>query len=477
MAMANPPPRRMPGDDDSWAETRAAANLATRVMGDEEDYLATTRRAIGRRIDAERHELFVVCDPAEALQLQFEHHAPEFIVLHDLGLDGAARLLQGVAAATQRPVQQLVVRRQGYGSALATLRFVELPAAGAAPPVRIYSSHAETADPAQATALAQTLLGNSRLGVILVGAQAVHDAATRLRPLRDALNEPAWRNRQLLWLPVGAEAAAAAPGSLVGRQSLVHLHTVAAQPDLGHAWPVITGLWDRLRHAPQDPHAADGLGMPPMRAAVPVPGLPSVGAAQAAYAAPQPSSHVASQAVSHAVPHAAPHATSHPAPHRPDFQASTIPADAAPRGAAGSPPPRRRAPSAPPVPAPAPAVDWPAYVRECAALPGMLSCCVFDLASERPLAHAGNRPGPAALAAQGAAMYEALCHAARSLGLAPGQPEMALTLAEHHLILHPLAQHPGLALHAVLDVHLANLTLVRMKLHRLDPGSPFAGSH
>jgi hypothetical protein len=176
--------------------------------------------------------------------------------------------------------------------------------------------------------------------------------------------------------------------------------------------------------------------------------------------------------VTHPVTHPAPA----PAAHRADFQPSTIPADAAPRSAA-SPPPLRSAMTAPPVAPPAPAVDWPAYVRECAALPGMLSCCVFDLASERPLAHAGNRPGPAALAAQGAAMYEALCHSARSLGLAPGQPEMALTLAEHHLILHPLAQHPGLALHAVLDVHLANLTLVRMKLHRLDPGSPFAGPH
>jgi hypothetical protein len=426
--MANQPPRRSPGDDDSWAETRAATSMATRVMGDEEDYLATARRAIGRRIDTERHELFVVCAPAEALQQQFEHHAPEFIVLHDLGLDGSARLLQGVAAATRQPVQQLVVRRQGYGSALATLRFAELPAAGAAPPVRIYSTHVEAADPAQATAVALALLGNSRLGVILVGAQPAHDAAARLRPLADALNEPAWRNRQLLWLPVGAEAAAVAPGALAGRHSLVQLHTMPAQADLGQAWPVITALWDRLRHAPQEAHAADGLAMPPMRAAVPPPPLPAVRPGAAAHSA----------------------------------EAALPPL----RSALG-----HSAPAAPP----APPVDWAGYVRECAALPGMLSCCVFDLATERSLAHAGNRPGPAALAAQGAALYEALCHAARSLGLAPGQPEMALTLAEHHLILHPLAQHPGLALHAVLDVHLANLTLVRMKLHRLDPGSPFAG--
>jgi hypothetical protein len=428
--MANQPPRRSPGDDDSWAETRAATSMATRVMGDEEDYLATARRAIGRRIDSERHELFVVCDPGEALQQQFEHHAPEFIVLHDLGLDASSRLLQGVAAATRQPVQQLVVRRQGYGSALATLRFAELPATGAAPPVRIYSTHVEAADPAQATACSLALLANSRLGVLLVGAQPAREAAARLRPLAEALNEPAWRNRQLLWLPVGgADAAAVAPGALAGRHSLVQLHNVPAQADLGQAWPVITALWDRLRHAAQDPHAADGLAMPPMRAAVPPP-LPPV------------------------------------------RQVAATP------GAEASPPPLRSAlGQSAPVAAPAPVVDWAAYVRECAALPGMLSCCVFDLATERPLAHAGNRPGPAALAAQGAALYEALCHSARSLGLAPGQPEMALTLAEHHLILHSLAQHPGLALHAVLDVHLANLTLVRMKLHRLDPGSPFSGPH
>jgi hypothetical protein len=419
------PTRPTAGDDDSWAATRVVPlpDAATRMMGDEEDYLATTRRAIGRRIDAEQHELFVVCDPAEALQLQFEHHAPEFVVLHDLGLDGSRRLLQAVASAMRRPVQRLLVRRQGFGSALATLRFVELPAPGAAQPVRIYSTEVETADASQAMALAMTLLGNSRLGVILVGRQAVPDTANRLRPMREALSQPAWRNRHLLWLPVGTEAAAATPGSLVGRQSLVQLHTADAQADLGQAWPVITHLWDRLRHAPHDPVAADGLGVPSMRAAIPTP-------AHSTLASP-----------------------------------STPTA----RGAVAEEPAVRAQPAEV-------AEDWSAYVRQCAQLPGMLGCCVFDLLSGRPLAHAGNRPGPAALAAQGAALYEALAQAARGLGLAPGQPEMALTLAEHHLILQPLMQHPGLALHAVLDVHLANLTLVRMKLHRLDPGGPFAAT-
>jgi hypothetical protein len=494
----HPTPRANVGSNDAWAETRAATTLATKVMGDEEDYLATTRRAIGRRIDAERHEMFVVCDPAEALQQQFEHHAPEFIVLHDLGLEGSVRLLQGVAAATQRPMQQLVVRRQGFGSALATLRFVELPGSGASAPVRIYSTRVDAADPAQATALQQTLLGHSRLGVILVGAQAVAEAAIRLRPLRDAMAETAWRNRELLWLPIGADAAAAAPGSLAGRHSPVNLHTAPTQADLGQAWPVISAHWDRLRQAPHDPHAAAGLAMPPMRSTAP--SLPRVAPSASAQArrplAPPAAPTARGEFIHSTIPgdfHSAtePMAFASPSQRAPEpaslravMNGAALPARS-PAAALGVPPApalaTRAPPPAPPVapnaPAVAPIVDWAAYVRECAALPGLLSCCVFDLASERPLAHVGSRPGPAALAAQGAALYEALCHSARALGLAPGLPEMALTLAEHHLILHPLAQHPGLALHAVLDAHLANLTLLRMKLHRLDPGSPFAGTH
>lgn len=435
--------RAGPGEDEAWAKTRAVGSLATQVMGDEESYLATTRRAIGRRIDAEHHELFVVCDPAQALQLQLEHHAPDYIALHDLGLEGSYRLLQGVAAATRRPVQQLVVRRQGFGVPLATLRFVELPGATPATQVRIYSTRAEVDDPAQAGLLAQVLLGHSRLGVILVGAHAVTEAAQHLRPLREAMAGSGWRNRQLLWLPIGAEAAAAAPGSLVGRLSTVQLHTAAPQADLAQAWPVISSLWDRLRSAPADAPlplspfeiTAARPVMPP--APAPAPAAPPVPAAPPARVAP--TAPVAPPAVADlAVPPALPVRAVAPAPS---------------------------------------AAVWQAYVRECAALPGVISCCVFDLATERSLAHAGNRPGPAALAAQGAALYESLCHGARSLGLAPGQPEMALTLAEHHLILHPLAQHPGLALHMVLDAHLANLTLVRMKLHRMDPGGPFAAGH
>jgi hypothetical protein len=113
-------------------------------------------------------------------------------------------------------------------------------------------------------------------------------------------------------------------------------------------------------------------------------------------------------------------------------------------------------------------------VRQCIEVTGMISCCVFELSTQRTLAHAGARPGPASLAAQGAALHEAANVAAKAMGLPVAQPDMSVTLSGHHLIVRAIAGHPGLALHAVLDSHATNLMLVRMKLQRLDQDSASA---
>jgi hypothetical protein len=99
---------------------------------------------------------------------------------------------------------------------------------------------------------------------------------------------------------------------------------------------------------------------------------------------------------------------------------------------------------------------------------GMLSCCLFETATQRPVAHAGHRPGPASLASQGATLFAAMTAAGKLMGLGDAPPDAAITLASHHLLLRPLPNHPGLALHAVLDRGIANLTLVRLQLQRLD---------
>ena len=111
--------------EEEWQATRELTHVATQILGNREEYLAPERREIGRRIGDQHHEMFVVCDPHEAMQQQFQQWASDFIAIHDVAADSSPRILAGLAAATQRKVQKLVIRRQGHGVALATLEFAE----------------------------------------------------------------------------------------------------------------------------------------------------------------------------------------------------------------------------------------------------------------------------------------------------------------------------------------------------------------
>ena len=78
-------------------------------------------------------------------------------------------------------------------------------------------------------------------------------------------------------------------------------------------------------------------------------------------------------------------------------------------------------------------------------------------------------PGPAALASQGAALMAAMAEAAQALGLGDSAPDAAISYATRHELLRAVPGRRGLAMHAVLDSALANLTLGRPHLQRLDP--------
>jgi hypothetical protein len=108
------------------------------------------------------------------------------------------------------------------------------------------------------------------------------------------------------------------------------------------------------------------------------------------------------------------------------------------------------------------------YVNQLIQLTGMVSCCVFEVASGEDLAHAGASPGPAELAAHGSDLLAAMLSTSRTLGLGHALPEAAITLGSHHLVLRAVPKHPGLALHAVLDKTHANLTLARLQIARMD---------
>ena len=234
-----------PEAPDAWQATRAQTSLATQIMQTEDDYLAPEKQDIGRQTNANERELFVSCAPDLAMQQQFEHLHPEFIAVHDIATASSRKLLAGIAAASGRAVQKLIIRRQGYGTALATLEFVELPTPDGSL-LRMYSTEVD-ADTAARHGLARVLLGFSRLGVVMVGELPGHSIASALKPFQDAMISGPWPNRELLLLPLASGSALAAQGAELARGTGVNVRTTPQVTRPADAWGFINGTWGRLR--------------------------------------------------------------------------------------------------------------------------------------------------------------------------------------------------------------------------------------
>ena len=428
---------------DAWASTRAQTTLATQIMGGEE-YLAATENEIGRQIGNNERELFVSCAPAEAMQQQFEHTEPEFIAVHDIATQSSRKLLAGIAAASGRATQKLFVRRQGYGTPLATLEFVELPTSDGRT-LRLYTTEADADTPSR-HALAKVLLGYSRLAVVMVGDLPGHAIATALKPLNDDILGGPWLNRHLLILPLGSASQIGTHATDLGRGTGVTVRTTPQVARPADAWSFITATWGRIRELAESS------------------AVPELGAfKQGAYAPRRP-----------------PTATGLPSgdtrpmedPQRPGtatFALQPMPqiSLAAPASrAVPFPPADTGASAAADAVAPA-ALDR--YVRAVAELNGVVSAAVFEVVGGRALAHAGASPSAADLGHHGAALLALMSTTSRALGFGHVLPEAAITLGSHHLLLRGVPKQPGLALHAVLDKTSANLTLARLQVQRLDP--------
>jgi len=408
-------------DDDGWQATRAQTVVATQIQSREENEAdAESPQDIGRQINPNQRELFVSCDPAEAMQQQFDHLQPEFIALHDIGTVSSRKLLAGVAAASGRSVQKLVIRRQGYGTPLATLEFIDFPSGNQS--LRIYTTEAD-ADTVARHELARVLLSYSRLGVLMVGDMPPHLMNSSFEPLHEAMIKNNWRNRHLLLLPLAASSALSSHGTDLGRGTGVNVRTTPQVTRPADAWSFISGTWNRLR---EHIHTDGGSSLP---------ALPGAGS------------------------------------RAPGQAPVTVPAALAPAGPVSGPAPFAMKPmptvrtSAEPRPADTPLAR---YVNQLIELTGMVSVAIFDTATGRSQLHAGARPTADELGQHGAALLAAMSQASRTLGLGHTLPEAAITLGTHHLLLRAVHNHPGLALHAVLDKTHANLTLARLQILRMD---------
>ena len=391
--------------------TRAElADPATQIVRDREDYLGQGMRDVGRRIADDQVEMFVTGEPVDALQQQLERLAPVYIALHDVGTSASLRLLGALAGASGARVQRLSIRRQGHGVALAVVQFVEVPLSDGNQ-VRIYSTDVN-ADTHTRHSLALLLLARSRLSVLMLGELPAHALTTTLKPLSDAVTQGPWPNRDMLLLPLGSATTLAAQAvKLVGGSGVaVRITPMASRPN--DAWAFISGAWNRLQGQANSGAALDT----DLTRAVPKP------------AVPRPEAPTQAMELGHS-----------PAHHKV---------------------------RQPPKPSQA-AVRWADYALRCAAIKGVVRCCVFDLSSQLPLADAGHMPAADRMAIQGGLLMDAMSDAARQLSLNNTVPEAAISFGHEHLLLRPVPGHPGIVLHLVLQASAANLTLARMQLERV----------
>lgn len=431
-------PASMPIDNDGWESTRAQTALATQIMEREGDERAALQQAIGRAVGNDTHELFVACAPGEALQQQFEHLHPQFVAVHDLGTRSSRQLLRGIAAASSRAVQKLVLRRQGGGAPVATIDFIEAPV-GPQELLRIYSTDIDdTTDPAARHAVARTLLAYSQLGVMMVGAVPAENIHNTLRPWHEELIRSPWLNRNLLLVPLTNNPTLTTNGQNMVRGSSITLRTTPVVTRPADAWNFIHGTWGRLRG----------------------PIAPSTTSA----AFPAASARNPAQPPSAQSPAAANLSAQIDAGYRP-------PADLA--DAAGFAPtnllPLRPMPDVTVRPVAMRDEVLEVYVHQVCELNGVVGCCVFEIGTGLPVAHGGAGAPAEELARQGRALLSAMGSSSRALGLGHTLPDAAVTLGSHHLLLRSVAKHAGMALLTVLDRTNANLTLARLQIERLDP--------
>jgi hypothetical protein len=398
-----------------WESTRLQTQLATRLAGADDD---ATPPDIGQPVGNDQRELFVACDPAEAMLQQFEHLRLEFVAVQDLGTHVSRKLIAGIAAATSQPVQRLVIRRPGGGLVLATLEFIDLPASHGGK-VRLYSTMVE-ADTTTRQSLMRLLLGRSQLGVVMVGDLPGHALASALEPWQFAAQAGDWACRRLLFMPLAASGTVLAD-EITRFRGVTRLDctTTPRVTRPAEVWTYLCTAWNLMQRSRQPGAAATAL--PLLGSAVAVPAPDAAAAQPPAASAPMPM----------------------PMP---------VPM---PMPIIGAAPPSRDA-------------LLERYLHDLGQLPGVVSACVFQASSGHVVGHAGARPGPDELARHGSMLLEAMTAASRAMGLGATVPEVTITLGQHHLLLRPVPAHPGMALHAVLDRPHATLALVLVQLRRLD---------
>ncbi len=272
-------------DQDSDSRRRedwgGQTQVATQFM--EEQAPVQALRELGKQVSPTLRELFVVCEPSEALRQHFELGVEPFVLLHDLGQGGARAFLQGLGERSGWRVQELSIRRQGFGTVLASLSYLDCPLASGK--LRVYLAEVQ-AEPREQAALRRRLIEAATAHVLIGDVPVPQDVAARVAAWRDELRaaQPAGQ-LALLALPQVRDPDWMLSLSTLARTPRWQLEVGPASQAVSANWTLMASYWNRQAAQAAEPGAVPQIDRmtlnwspepsPAPRAPAPMPVVPS----------------------------------------------------------------------------------------------------------------------------------------------------------------------------------------------------------
>jgi len=238
-----PPPSKPPVLDPWGAQTELATQFMPRG-GDKSDLSTPVDQTIGKAVGDQQWELFVSCAPADALAQQFDIRLPTFMALHALGQASSKAFLADVAGYLEVPLQQLAIRRQGFGTTLATLWFAEVPGANGQP-IRIYACEAE-GEPAPTADLARLLLSRCKVSAVLLDGMSLGGWQAQVNALDALMPQPLRPGCAMLLQPLSAAPELESLRAGLSMRLGPALRSLPAASQPLQAWAALPAVWNQL---------------------------------------------------------------------------------------------------------------------------------------------------------------------------------------------------------------------------------------
>lgn len=409
-----------------WSEV---TQLATEIM-DDSARVVSEGRDLGKQVSAHVRELFVVCDPAEALRQHFEVGVTPFMALHDLGTGHSRDYLGTLSRASGWPLRRLHIRRQGFGTVLATLHYIECPGQHQTP-LRLYASDAE-AESSVRIAIRRQLLNSATANALLAEDLPEQVATLAYACLRDDLLSQSRTGVSMLVLPQSRAPRLSQGIEALQRAGGPRIETAPATSAVNPSWALLATYWNREA-------ARLGTAGLPLLARINLDPTPMPVVRGAAAAAPSTASNTASNT---ATPSIATSATA---------SVTTAATAAAPATATAA------------TTATLSAAD---YLRLVAGRAGASSGCIFDAATRAVEAHVGDKPA-AELAQQGQALLLSIARVGDGLGLGRAVSEATVALGDVLVVVRPTPLRPGCAM-LLLLARSAEAAYWRREIEQID---------